>query len=181
MEHTKENPNMDLCDNLWNQYEPKLRRLCGYKLSNYPTEVDEVISKTYLALCEAISKGTEFDDPKSWLYQTANNQIKLKYTEINTRKRRFVSLEQVEAELMYNIDFDDIQITDVIIEELSAELQDELSENEKLLLELRYEKNLKLKQIATIIGTTEAGVKQQHYRLKRKVKKLANEKTKNYK
>lgn len=181
MEHTKETPNMDLCDNLWKQYEPKLRRLCGYKLSSYPLEVEEVISETYLALCNAISKGTEFDDPKAWLYQTANNQIKLKYTEINTRKRRFVSLEQVEAGLMYNIDFDDIQITDSIIEELNSEILAELSENEKLLLELIYEKNLKFKQIATIIGTTEAGVKQQHYRLKRKVKKLANEKTKNYK
>lgn len=181
MGQTKEKSNMDLCDYLWNQYEPKLRRLCEFKLSNYPVEAEEVISETYLALCNAISKGTEIDDPKSWLYKTTHNQIKLKYTEINLRKRRYVSLDSVEHELMYNIDFDDILITNEIIERLSKEILNELTEDEQLLMNLIYERNLKFKRIASIIGTTEAGVKQQHYRLKRKIKQLVDEKTKNIK
>lgn len=181
MGQTKEKSNMDLCDNLWNQYEPQLRRLCEFKLSSYPSEISEVISETYFALCKTISEGNEIKDPKSWLYKTTNNQIKLKYTEMNTIKRRYVSLDSVEYELMYNIDFDDILITDEIIERLSKEILNELTEDEQLLMNLIYERKLKFKRIASIIGTTEAGVKQQHYRLKRKIKQLANEKTKNIK
>lgn len=180
MEFTKEKSNMDLCDDLWKQHEPQLRKLCEYKLSSYPSEIDEVISKTYLALCEAMSEENGINDPKAWLYKTLNRQIKRKYTEMNTIKKRYVSLESVEYELMYNIDFDEVKITDKIIEELSIEIHSELTDSEEFLIKLIYEKKLKFKQIGSILGVTESAVKQQHYRLKRKIKKLAKEKIKKF-
>lgn len=175
-----ENNDMELSKVLWEEYEPNLRRICTYKLSSYPDEVDDVIGETYLALCNAIDKGIEIQNPKAWLYGTLNNQIKLKYSEIDRKKKIYIRLESVEHELFYNVDFEKDELSEEIIETLKDDIFDELIEAERTLLVLIYKKKIKLKDVAKILNTSEAAVKQKHYRLKRKIKKLAKEKLKKY-
>lgn len=172
--------NRELSNELWKEYEPNLRNLCNYKLSSYPNEVDDVISETYLALCSAIDKGVEIQNPKAWLYATVNNQIKLKYSEIDRKKRIYINLDSVEHKLFYNVDFDEKQLNEETIKRLKDDILEELVDSEKTLLILIYDRKIKLKEIAKILNTTEAAVKQKHYRLKRKIKKLAKELLKNY-
>lgn len=171
---------MKLSESLWKECEPNLRRICNYKLSSYSSEIDDVISDTYLALCNAISKGLEIENPKAWLYGTLNNTIKLKYAELDRKKKRYVRLESVEHELFYNVDFDEKELSEETLNYIKDEIVSELSESEKTLLVLIYEKRLKLKEISIISGTTEAAIKQKHYRLKRKIKKIAKEKIKKF-
>ncbi|MGN1420985.1 MAG: RNA polymerase sigma factor [Eubacterium sp.] len=169
---------MELCEALWNEYEPKLRRICNYKLSAYPSEIDDVIGDTYLALCNIINSGITLKNPRAWLYGTLNNIIKLKYTELDKRKKKYVHLEKVEHELFYDVNFDDIEISDEVLDKIKDDIYDELLGSEKTLLILIYTKKLKFKEIAKILNSTEAAVKQRHYRLKRKIKMLAKEKLK---
>lgn len=175
-----EHKKMDLSKALWDEYEPNLERICSYKLSSYPDEIDDVIGETYLALCNAIDKGIEIQNPKAWLYATLNNQIKLKYSEIDRKKRMHIQLESVEHELSYSVDFNEEVLSEDKIEAIRDEIFDELIDSEKTLLVLIYEKKIKLKEIAKILNTTESAVKQKHYRLKRKIKKLAKEKLKKF-
>lgn len=170
---------MELCEALWNEYEPCLRRICNYKLSGYPSEIDDVIGDVYLALCDKINGSIGIDNPKAWLYGTLNNTIKLKYAEIDRKKKKYVRLESVERELFYSIDFDEVEISDDLLNEIIDEIYQELLGSEKTLLILIYTKKLKFKQIAEILNTTEGAIKQKHYRLKRKIKMLAKEKLKN--
>ena len=171
---------MSLSESLWKEYEPYLRSICNYKLSSYPSEVDDVISDTYLALCNYISKGIEINNPKAWLYGTLSNIIKLKYSELDRKKKAYIRLESVEHELFYNIDFDRQELSDEILNSIKDEIVNDLLDSEKTLLIFIYEKKLKFKEIAKILNTTEAAIKQKHYRLKRKIKKLAKEKIKEY-
>lgn len=180
MEELKEHSQIELCDSLWKLYEPQLRKYCSYKLSSHPSEVDDVISETYFALCKAISNDVDILNPKAWLYGTLNNQIKLKYSELKRIKKLNVSFDSVEHELLYNIDFDTAKLSDELIEQLQKEVVNELSESEKVLISLIYEKKTKYKDIATIIGSTESAVKQKHYRLKKKIKSIVKTKMKKY-
>lgn len=175
-----EEQNMGLSETLWKEYEINLRKICNYKLSGYPTEIDDVIGETYLALCNAIDKGTEIRNPKAWLYGTLNNRIKLKLTDINRKKKTNISFYRVENKLFYNINFDEKNLSEEIIEKLKDDVFDELFDSEKTLLVLIYDKKIKFKKIAEILNTTESAVKQRHYRLKRKIKQLAKEKIKKY-
>lgn len=172
--------NMDFCEALWNEYEPKLRQLCQYKLASCPEEIDEAIGDAYLALCSAVSNGTELKNPKAWLFTITNNIIKLKYTEHNERKKNLVSFESVGCKLYYDIDFIDIKFTDEVLYQIKDEIYNELLPAEQTLLILIYTKKLKYKEIARILHSTEKAVKQRHYRLKRKIKQIAKEKLKNY-
>lgn len=173
-----ENKNMELSKVLWEEYEPNLRRICNYKLSSYPDEVDDVIGETYLALCNAIDKNVEIKNPKAWLYGTLNNLIKSKYTELDKKKKTYIRLESVEHELFYNVDFDAKELSDDVINIIKDEIIDELSESEKSLLYLIYENKLKIKEISKILCTTESAIKQKHYRIKLKIKRIAKEKIK---
>ena len=175
------NNSNELCEKLWNEYEPSLRKICNYKLSSYPSEIDDVIGDTYLALCKALDNGVEINKPKAWLYGTLNNLIKLKYAEINKRKKYLVDFESVEYDLSYDIDFDDEKVSEEMLQKLKEEILEELTESENTLLVLIYDRKLKLKEVARIIDTTESAVKQKHYRLKRKIKKLAKNKMRNFK
>lgn len=175
-----ETNDMALFEALWEECEPNLRGICNYKLSSYPSEIDDVIGDTYLALCNAVSKGIEINNPKAWLYGTLNNTIKLKYAELNRKKKTLIRLERVEHELFYDVDFDRRELSDEILDNIKDEIVEDLLESERTLLILVYEKKLKCKEIAEILDTTEAAIKQKHYRLKRKIKMLAKEKIKKY-
>lgn len=74
-----------LFEDLWKECEPSLRGICNRKLSSYTSEIDDVTGDTYLALCNAVSKGVEIENPKAWLYGTLNNIIKLKYAELDRK------------------------------------------------------------------------------------------------
>lgn len=62
--------NKELCEKLWNEYEPRLRQLCRKKLDSYLTEADEVVSDAYLILCKAFAEEKEIKNPIAWLYGT---------------------------------------------------------------------------------------------------------------
>lgn len=175
-----ETNDMELCKVLWNEYEPYLRKICEYKLLSHPSEIDDVIGETYLALCDAIDKGVKLENPKAWLYATLNNRIKLKYAELDKRRKSLIQLESVSHKLFYNINFDDLNLSDDTIEAIKDEIFNELLESERTLLILVFSKELRFKDIAQILDTTEPAVKQKYYRLKRKIKLIAKDKLKKF-
>jgi RNA polymerase sigma factor (sigma-70 family) len=148
------------------------------KLASAPSDIDDVIDETYLALCNALNSCTAINNPKAWLYSTANNIINKKYAEINKQKSKCVSINCVESELFYENDFDNVLLSDDAIEKIKNDIFDELQETEKILYNLIYTKKLKGKEIAKILNISPSAVKQRNYRLKRKIKLIAKEKLK---
>lgn len=170
---------MQICEKLWNEHGANIKHFCEYKLSSCPSEVDEVVSDAFLALCNAVKNGTIDDNPKAWLYSTVNNLIKMKYTEINKYKTRMVDYESVKYELLYEDDYDFKNVSDETIEEIKNSILDELSDFEIEFLTLIYEDKKKHKEVAAQLGITLPAVKQRHYRLKMKIQQLAKERLEN--
>lgn len=167
------------CEQLWTECEPKIRKLCKIKMADHPEEIDEIISDTYLILCEAVSNGKEFSNPAAWLYGTANNLIKKKFKELKVYKQKQKSVSPNGHELMYDIDYLDILITDDNIDQMKAEIESQLNDSEKILLEFIYDDELKAKDIAKILNISASAVKQKKYRLVKKIKQLAKDKINN--
>lgn len=173
----------ELCEKLWNECEEKLRRICRIKLSGYPDEVDDVISDTYLILCEAITQNRIPDNPKAWLYGTLNNRIKMKYTEINKKLKLVESLDDNSGKtalLKFEPNFSFEKVSDEIIDKIKDELFSELTSDEQLLYHYVYDKKMKMKDIAKLLQSNEFAIKQRHYRLCNKIRKKAKEKIENY-
>lgn len=176
----KENQqSMEECEALWNEYEPSLRKICERRLSGYRSEIDDVIGDTFLALCNAINKGVYIQNYGAWLRGVLNNFTKKRYTELSNRKKKFVHIDSIARELYYIVDFDEENLSDNEIEEIKDEIYNQLNTTEKTLLILIYSKKMKLAEIAEKMNTSEAAVRQRHYRLKIKIRHLVMERMKN--
>lgn len=186
MKKNQENNEKKLSEQIWKEYEPKIRKICEYKLTSYPDEIDEVVSQTFLALCIKLSED-KIDNPKAWLYSTANNLIKMTYEAQNRNKRKLISLDLVVADinqmhnLIYTKDFLDKELSNDQIDILKAQVEAELDYDELALLNLVNDKQLRYKEIAEMMNSTENAVKQRSYRLRGKIKEIAKEKVKNFK
>lgn len=186
MNKIQENDKNQLCEEIWNKYEPKVRKICEYKLTSCPDEIDEVVSQTFLALCIKLSEDT-IENPQAWLYATANNLIKMTYESQNRNKKKIVSLDVVITEanehhnLIYSNDFLDKKLSNDQIDILKAQVEAELDYDELALIHLVHKKHLKYRKIAEMMNSTESAIKQRSYRLRGKVKEIAKEKIKNFK
>jgi len=166
------------CEKLIEQYSDNLKRLCQIKLNYNVSEIDDVIPETNFAFMVMFSNGKLPDNPKAWLYGTANNIIKKKYSEIDNDKKHKVSLDSDFYDLSFlyaTPDFAEDMISDEHIERLAQEIERELDKEENIILELFHHEHKSLREIADVLGKSEAAVKQKHYRLCRKIKKRVKE------
>ncbi len=164
-----------LCAELWERYEPQLRRMCNVRLIGPEEDKDEVLSETFFILCKKIDQDGEIEYPQAWLYGTLNNLLKQKYTENNKSKVTYVA-EYREIGLPYEYDLLDEIFDQETLEELKAVLKEELTDEEKQLLYYIIYENKTYKEIALLTASNENSVKQRKYRLFGKIKKLAKKK-----
>lgn len=174
----------EYCKKTFCEYEPLIRSLCNCKLDGSQKDIDAVVTQTFCAYCEAVEQGKCIASVKAWLLSKAINLIKIN----NSKNKNFLNSNDHITNFMYeikNIDFyyrdntADMIIDDNSLLFLREKIEKELTPNELLLIEFVYKDNLKYKDIANILNTSISAVKQRIYRLKRKVKKSAEEKLKN--
>ncbi|MDD6021933.1 MAG: sigma-70 family RNA polymerase sigma factor [Oscillospiraceae bacterium] len=78
--------NKKIVNELWQEHEPYIRKLCTYKLKSLPDYVDDCIQDVFLALSDALHKGKVIEYPKAWLTKVANNA-----DDINTMNTEYVN------------------------------------------------------------------------------------------
>lgn len=169
-----------ICTEIWQEYESQLRKICKIKLQSHPNEIDDVMSEVSLALCKQIKKYGEPNKPKQWLYATLNNIINLKYRELYKFKEKQEGLENNDFELPFEENGIESKIEEIYNNEIRDKLSTFLSNDEYIIIKYIYFDRLKMKEIADIIGSTESAVKQKHYRICNKLRKLAKKFEKNY-
>ena len=169
-----------ICTEIWQEYESQLRKICKIKLQSHPNEIDDVMSEVSLALCKQIEKFGKPEKPKQWLYATFNNIINLKYREIYKQKEKQDNIENKDFELPFEQNGIEEKIEEIYNNEIRDKLSTFLSNDECIIIKYIYFDRLKMKEIADIIGSTESAVKQKHYRICNKLRKLAKKFEKNY-
>ena len=161
-----------ICERLWIENEPALRKLCRVKMQSCQDEIDDVISEVFLALCQKVSDESIPENPKAWLYGTLNNVIKLKYRKIYKRKDKQMSLSDEQYELPFEYGGIEEKIDELYSGEIWSKLKSLLTEEEyKLIKNIHYDR-LKMKEIAQMNNTTESAIKQKHYRICNKLRKI---------
>ena len=170
----------ETCEELWNKYEPQLRKICRIKLRSCSDEVDDVISEVFLALCQKTDKDAPPEKPKQWLYGTLNNLINLKYRELYKLKEKQDSLDDMEVELPFEENGIEEKIEEIYNNEIKDKLQAFLSKDEYKIVKYIYFDKLKMKEIAVLLNSTESAVKQKHYRICNKLRKAAKNFEKNH-
>ena len=159
---------------LWQEYEPYIRKLCTYKLNSLPNYIDDCIQDVFLDLSDALSKGKVIEYPKAWLTKVAGNKIKDIYTQAKKEAEKTVPFEAQNLDntcsgIVYDEHF---AIEDEQISVLKEKVINMLDEKEQQLLRDRYTLQKSISVIAKEHGTTENNIYQKLFRLKQKTKML---------
>lgn len=168
------NDNKKMVTELWQDYEPYIRKLCTYKLKSIPDYIDDCVQDVFLNLSDALNKGKIIEYPKAWLTKVANNKIKDIYNQAKKEAEKIVPLESQNLDNTYSgIVYDEyFEIKDEQIPFLKEKVIDMLDEKEKRLLYDRYVLNKSIIQIAKEHNTTKNNIYQKLFRSKQKTKML---------
>lgn len=164
--------NKDTVSELWQQYEPYIRKLCCYKLKSLPHYIDDCVQDVFLDLSDTVNKGKTIEYPKAWLTTVANNKIKDIYSEAKNNWEKLVSfepknLDNTHSGVVYDEHF---AIDDEQIAALKEAVINSLDEKEQQLLYARYTLKKSVTAIAEEYNTTENNIYQKLFRLKQKTK-----------
>ena len=169
----------EICIKMWKEYEPKLRIFCRAKLVDYQEDADDILSKTFqLFWAKLLSDGVP-PYPEKWLYKTAYNLIKAEYRKQSRDKVKAFDIADDEAVLNVIENLDDKIADEQLYSELIVELNEKLSEEEKLIMKYSIVEEKSYAEIADILGISELAVKQLKYRVIKKTNHMKQEKMKN--
>ena len=159
---------------VWRENEAYIRRICAYKLSSHPDEIDDAVQEIGLAFFAAAEKGVEIREPKRWLTVVANNILKDIYSRMAKDAARLTAIDAEEYRAIPAP-----EEPEAVPEEALLRCRDgflsELNEEERLLYRLRFEKRMKIKKIAEKTGFSEGNVRVRIFRLKQKARRYVDD------
>ena len=166
--------NKKTVNELWQEHEPYIRKLCTYKLKSLPNYVDDCVQDVFLDLSDAINKGKVIEYPKAWLTKVANNKIKDIYAQAKNEAEKIVSFESENLDSSYYgvVNDEYFTIEEEQIPVLKEKVINMLDDKEQQLLYDRYTLNKSISVIAKEHNTTENNIYQKLFRLKQKTKIL---------
>ena len=162
----------ELCERLWRKYEEQLRRVCGARMSGCPQDAEDVISEVFCALCAQVEKSGAPDMPKAWLYGTLNNQINMRFRTICKIREHETELDEREYMLPLGCDLIESKTQQIYESEIKGKLKKLLRKDEYELICLIHFDGLKMKEAAKRLNSTPSAVKQKHYRICRRLRKI---------
>ncbi len=157
-----------LLQQLYDDYRLKLFNFCLARLSGERESADDCVQEAFLVLNSKLLDGEEIENPRAFLYRTAENFVKRRQEQIAKDTKRLVPLEkateaatndEVFSETIENIDYD----------ALADRLIDTLDDDEKLLYNLRYIQNTRVDEIALTLNISRPAVSMRLVRLKTKI------------
>lgn len=159
---------------IWQEHEPYIRKFCTCRLQSRPADIDDCMQEVFLALTQAMEKGTVIIYPKAWLTKVADHIIKRIYEKAKTASAKTVPFDTLISDCT-QIAYPDEDLSCVSeeqISELKEEVFSHLTEQEQKLLHDRYAAKKSIAEIASEQNTTETSIRQRLYRLKQKTKQI---------
>ena len=171
--------NKEKCDAIlkecFEEYRIKLFNYCLARLDGSREDADDCVQDSFLVLQQKLISGDTVENPRAFLYRTAENFVKRKREERAKAKQRNVPLEYAEETVSVDLDYlAAVDETDYDL--LAQELIETLSDDEKALYDLRFVRRTAVNDIAVILKISPAAVSMRLKRLKEKVKMKVYEK-----
>lgn len=155
-------PEIDDFSKAYDDYADAIFRHCYFRVFDRE-RARELMQDTFMKTWRYISQGNDVQNMKAFLYKVATNLI------INeSRNKKAVSLEDLQAEGFDIADNEDRKITSGAEAQLLMKLLDKLDSDSKELIVMRYIEDIKPEEIARIMNVTANAIS---VRLHRAVKK----------
>lgn len=155
----------------YDKYRLKLFNYCLSRLNGSRESADDCVQETFIVFYNKLLDGNQFEDPKTFLYRTANNFVKRQRYKDAKQMRRQVSLESVENICISDEEYNErLELIDYDM--FAKTLIDVLSVEEKEIYNLRYIQKISVEEISEMLGISRPAASMRLMRLRNKIKDM---------
>ena len=158
-----------LLQECYDQYRLRLFNYCLSRLDSREA-ADDCVQETFIVFYNKLLDGEEFENPRAFLYRTADNFVKRQKQKDAVELKRSVPLEDAE-----NIGVTDEYLTRIDLidyEEIAKILLNLLTDEEKQIYDLRYIQKQGVEDIAEQLGISRPAASMRLMRLRNKIKDM---------
>jgi len=159
-----------LLQKCYDEYRIRLFNYCLSRLDGSREAADDCVQETFIVFYDRLLEGEQFENPRAFLYRTADNFVKRQKQKSASELRREVPLESVS-----DIGVDDEYITkldEIDYEECAKILINLLTDEEKQIYDLRYICKLGVEDVAQRLGISRPAASMRLMRLRNKIKEM---------
>ena len=159
-----------LLQECYDQYRLKLFNYCLSRLDGSREAADDCVQETFIVFYNKLLDGEEFENPRAFLYRTADNFVKRQKQKDAVELKRSIPLEDAE-----NIGVTDEYLSrlDLIdYEEIAKILLNLLTDEEKQIYDLRYIRKQSVEDISEQLGISRPAASMRLMRLRNKIKDM---------
>ena len=164
----------ELLEKAFEQYHTAIEKFCIVRLGEASDYAADCVQETYCVFYRKLLDGIEFENPRAFLYKTANNMVlkaKDEYYKNATRTRSLDDAENIPIYIEERVE-DMLENDEVDIDRAKDILLSMLDEDELTLYEMKYVRRMSLKQIGQTLNIAPTAVAMRTSRLRSKVKEL---------
>lgn len=160
-----------LLQECYNEYRIKLFNYCLSRLDGAREAADDCVQETFIVFYKRLLEGEHFENPRAFLYRTADNFVKRQKQKAASELRHQAPLEAAA----------DIGVTDeeysarldlIDYEECAKILISLLTDEEKQMYDLRYVKKIGVEDIAKTLAISRPAASMRLMRLRNKIKDM---------
>ena len=159
-----------LLQECYDQYRLKLFNYCLSRLDGSREAADDCVQETFIVFYNKLLDGEEFENPRAFLYRTADNFVKRQKQKDAVELKRSIPLDEaadvgVTDEYLSRLDLIDY-------EEIAKILLNLLTDEEKQIYDLRYIRKQGVEDIAEQLGISRPAASMRLMRLRNKIKDM---------
>ncbi len=155
----------------YDKYRLKLFNYCLSRLNGSREAADDCVQETFIVFYNKLLEGNQFEDPRTFLYRTANNFVNRQKQKDARQLQHQVTLESIENISIANEEYD--ERLDLIDYEMFAKmLIDVLSDEEKEIYNLRYIQKISVEEMSEMLGVSRPAASMRLMRLRNKIKDM---------
>lgn len=154
----------------YEKYYQSLHKYCRVRLGEFSEHAEDCVQDAFVILQRKLSEGETVEQPRAFLYRTADNFVKRTTEQYIKERTRTVDLDTAEntpAPPIISDDFDYDAFAQILISTLTG--------SEQELYILKYVQRKSLKEIAEMLGIQPTAVAKRVSRLRQRIKDLIYE------
>lgn len=157
-------------DEYYNDYYDSILKYCRVRLGRFSENAGDCVQETFLVLYNKMTDGETIEQPRAFLYRTADNFVKRTIEKNQRLQQRTVPLDEIadtESPPTIPNDFDYDKCAKILISMLSSQEQE--------LYKLKYEEKRSLDCISQKLKISPAATAKRTSRLRKKIVDLIKE------
>ena len=159
-----------LLQECYNEYRIRLFNYCLSRLDGSREAADDCVQETFIVFYNKLLDGEEFENPRAFLYRTADNFVKRQKQKDAVELKRSIPLEDA-AEVGVTDEYLS-RLDQIDYEECAKILLNLLTEEEKQIYDLRYIQRIGVEEISDKLGISRPAASMRLMRLRNKIKDM---------